>query len=134
MRMKTLLNATATGATLDVEASSSTEKLSKISVLALWGDSDRPYELAVIEDTPEGEKLPTQRDLQDRLHPMPSSITISSGLFDDRDVNILRLCFFMDWTDVELVDGDDFNFLNPIFTSLVRSYTFRNCEPKIFYH
>ena len=119
--MNTLLDATATGETLAVEASSSMEKLSKISVLVLWGDRERPYELAVIENTPEGEKLPTQRDLQDRLHPMPSSITISSGLSDDRDLNILRLCFVTDWTDTELVDDDDFNFLNPIFSSPVRS-------------
>jgi hypothetical protein len=121
VRMNTLLDATATGETLAVEASSSMEKLSKISVLVLWGDRERPYELAVIENTPEGEKLPTQRDLQDRLHPMPSSITISSGLSDDRDLNILRLCFVTDWTDTELVDDDDFNFLNPIFSSPVRS-------------
>jgi len=113
--MNTLL--AMTGEILVNEASSSTEKLSRISVLVLWGDSERPYELAVIENTPDEEKLPVAMDLRETLHPMPTSVPISSGLFTDRDENNLRFCFGADWTDIELDADDDFNFLNPIFTS-----------------
>jgi hypothetical protein len=111
--MNTLL--AVTGEILVIEASSSTEKLSRIIVLVLCGDSERPYELAVIECTPDEEKLPVAIDLRERLHPMPTSVTISSGLFSDRDKNILRFCFGAD--DIEQDDDDDVNFLNPIFTS-----------------
>ena len=98
---------------LDVEASSSTEKLSRISVLVLRGDSERPYELAVIENTPEELKVPVAILL--------TSITISSGLLTGRDVNILRFCFVADKTDTELHDDDDeFNFLNLIFGSVLK--------------
>jgi hypothetical protein len=48
---------------------------------------------------------------------MPTSVPISSGLFTDRDENILRFCFGTDWTDIEPDADDDFIFLNPIFTS-----------------
>ena len=110
--MNTLL--AMTGEILVNEASSSTEKLSRISVLVLWGDNERPYELAVIENTPDEEKLPVAIDLRETLHPMPTSAPISSGLFTDRNE---RFCFGADWTDIELDADDDFNFLNPIFTS-----------------
>jgi hypothetical protein len=103
--MKTLLFVTEI---LDVEASSSREKLSRISVSVLRGDSERPYELAVIENTPEELKVPVAILL--------TSITISSGLLDGRAVNILCFCFVADETDIELHDDDDdFDFLNLIF-------------------